>query len=250
MTKNNKSWWLWLILLVVIIMLPIIVNGMMHLSCGWTTGETGDWISFWGAYLGAIGSFAMALIAYKTLQKNDEQLKYIKEQNRPYLSASIRKYIQQKETGNNLSNLYRSHTYYLSIANHGNQIARNVHVELLLNDSYIANENIISRLEEINKAHFDLLANAERNFVIAEFRFPLDDDKKQIRERMDSYESFEKICLSITIKYESDKQGYCHEDSLFVRDTIVDSTTVVQMLDYIDNSLKRINENVGKLKQP
>ena len=231
---------------IAVIVLPIMINGIMHLSCSWAVGGTGDWISFWGAYLGAIGSFVMALIAYRTLKKNDEQLDYIKELNRPCLFASIRKYIQKKEASYNLCNLYMSHTYYLSITNHGNQIARNVHVDLSLNNPCNASENIISRLKEINKAHFDLLPNAERNFVIAEFCFPPEDDKRLSRERMDSYESFEKVCLSIIINYDGDKLGYSHKHSLFVRDSIVDSTTIVQMLDNINNSLKRLNESVAK----
>ena len=68
----------------------------MKTTCHWASCEANDWLGFWGSYLGAIGSFVMALIAFFALRKNNEQLEYIKKQNRPYLYASIRKVLHKK----------------------------------------------------------------------------------------------------------------------------------------------------------
>lgn len=32
-------------------------------------GDSKDWLTFWGAYIGALASFVMVVVAYKTLKK-------------------------------------------------------------------------------------------------------------------------------------------------------------------------------------
>lgn len=254
MMKNNRKFsWSWLLLVIIVCILPIFVNGMMKIPCIWSVGNSNVWIAFWGAYLGAIGSFIMAFIAYRTLLKNDEQLEYIKEQNRPYLCVTIRKSLQQKksnsEEGKLSSQFYHSQTYYLSIVNHGNMIARNVHVDLLCTDSEVAkNSRIAPNIAKIDEIHFDLPAKNERCFVLTEESYPTGLTKEQVNEQSFFFEIFEKSCFDIKIFYNWENEEYLHEETILVRDSIIDSTTVVQMLNYIDNSIKSLGNAINSFK--
>ena len=60
-----------------IILSPIFVNWLMTIHCNLAISSPDIWIGFWGAYLGAVGTFTMAAIAYW-------QLQILNEQNRPY----------------------------------------------------------------------------------------------------------------------------------------------------------------------
>lgn len=60
-----------------VVFIPIFVNFLMSLPCSWAKGAVGDWISFYGSYLGAliggIVAFGVARIqidAQKTSEKN------------------------------------------------------------------------------------------------------------------------------------------------------------------------------------
>lgn len=59
-------------------------------------GDSKDWLTFWGAYIGALASFVMVVVAYKTLKNNSDQLKELKrqweERNTPYLSCALSVY--------------------------------------------------------------------------------------------------------------------------------------------------------------
>lgn len=56
-------------------------------------GDSKDWLTFWGAYIGAIASFLMVLVAYLTLKNNSTQLAELKrqwdEKNTPVLSCAL-----------------------------------------------------------------------------------------------------------------------------------------------------------------
>lgn len=69
---NNK-----IVMIMMVVFIPIFVNFLMSLPCSWAKGAVGDWISFYGSYLGAliggIVAFGVARIqidAQKTSEKN------------------------------------------------------------------------------------------------------------------------------------------------------------------------------------
>ena len=246
--RISKIPWLWIVFAVAVVITPIFVNWLMMMRCQITV-EQNEWIAFWGAYLGAVGSFLMAIIAYKTLLQNNEQLKYIKEQNRPNLNVEIRKYIQQKterdENGNLTNRLYHSHAYYLSIENHGNQIATNVHINVSIDVSDdISNKRMYPCLAGVNNLHFNLPANRKRNIILADIAFPSGLTTQQAEEQRSFIESIETGCFLVRITYDGVNRKYEYKEALYVRDAIVDSTTIVQMLDYIDNNIKDISQSL------
>ena len=238
----------------IIVFSPIFVNLLMNVTCSWASNDPNDWLGFWGAYLGAIGSFIMAFIAYFTLRKNYEQLEYIKKQNRPYILASIRKVLQQKESLNTdnqtLKGVYVTYTYYLSIVNHGNAIALDVkpNIQNSIADAF-NDRRLSSVISDINKTKFTIPPKMEKNFVLVVYSSNPDFTSEQLKEQNLFLDAFEKSIFDIKINYlwEFGKDQY--EDILYVKDTITDATTIVQMLDYIDNHIMKLNEIIGTYKK-
>ena len=236
-------------------MSPIIVNIIMSMSCEWAVKESNDWIGFWGAYLGAIGSFVMALIAYRTMLKNDEQLEYIKKQNRPYLYASIKKVVQQKETSmlndNNSKRLFVTHTFYLSVQNFGNAIAQKVKIDIENNSSDLSKDGqlglVMSRIKE---GSYCIPPKMEKSFILFDYSNNPGFTQDQLKEQNHLYDAFEESIFNIKINYGWD---YCmdkYENSLPVKEATTDATSIVQMLDYIDNSIIKLGESIKDIKIP
>lgn len=95
----------------IIISIPIFLNFVLSMPSPipskYIIGNSSDWLSFWGVYIGSIGTFLMALIAVASLKQNDKlssqnerlilqneaQLSEIKrqwdEQNTPVLSCGL-----------------------------------------------------------------------------------------------------------------------------------------------------------------
>lgn len=68
---------MYIILGIAVILLPISLNYVLQLSCLGTDiiGTPETWLSFWGTYMGAVGSLVMAIIAYESLRANSSQLR-------------------------------------------------------------------------------------------------------------------------------------------------------------------------------
>lgn len=100
MKNLSRLLWKFVILLLAI---PILLNFVLMTPnplSKWIIGTPNDWLSFWGNYIGAIGTFIMAVIAFVTIKQNDklveqnkDQLDELKrqwrEQNSPKLSCSL-----------------------------------------------------------------------------------------------------------------------------------------------------------------
>ena len=82
--------WKYIVVGIIIVLAPIILNFILLLQIGipeqLIVGDSKLWLSFWPTYLGALGTFLMAIMTYKTLKQND---KLIKKQNTPKLSCSL-----------------------------------------------------------------------------------------------------------------------------------------------------------------
>ena len=252
--QKHQNMCLGLLVAFIIVFSPIFVNMLMNVTCSWVSNKPNDWLGFWGAYLGAIGSFVMALIAYFALRKNNEQLEYIKKQNRPYLFASIRKVLQQKESLNTDNQtpkeVYVTYTYYLSIVNHGNAIALDVkpNIQNSIADAF-NDRRLSSVISDINKTKFTIPPKMEKNFVLMVYSSNPDFTSEQLKEQKIFFDAFERSNFDIKIKYlwEFGKDQY--EDLFYVKDTTTDATTIVQMLDYIDNHIMKLNEIIAHPKR-
>lgn len=82
--------WKYILVGIIIVLAPILLNFILLLQIGipeqLIVGDSKLWLSFWPTYFSALGTFAMAIMTYKTLKQND---KLIKEQNTPKLSCSL-----------------------------------------------------------------------------------------------------------------------------------------------------------------
>lgn len=96
-TKNIRIVIIILLSVLLFIGIPILLNYIISRQnpLHWQNvmGTPQDWLTFWGAYLGSVGTIIMAIIAFMTLKQNDQQLKELKrqweEEHSPLLSLSI-----------------------------------------------------------------------------------------------------------------------------------------------------------------
>lgn len=92
--------WKIIVAVIIIVLVPILLNYILLLRIGiseqWLIGDSESWLSFWGTYIGSIGTLLMVFITYKTLKQNNEQLNELKrqweEEHRPQIVFSIFKY--------------------------------------------------------------------------------------------------------------------------------------------------------------
>lgn len=90
MLKIRNKWFKMILCALVLIAAPIILNFILLLpafvSEQLIIGTPQFWLEFWPIYIGAIGTFLMAIMTFKTLKQNAE---LIKNQNTPKLSCSL-----------------------------------------------------------------------------------------------------------------------------------------------------------------
>ncbi len=99
--RITKNYWLILPLVILFIIIPVIINCIMLTPTSFNV-YNGDWLSFWGAYLGAIASFVILFITIINNKSENEknrvaQSNYIKCQvdysRLDNLNASFSNYI-------------------------------------------------------------------------------------------------------------------------------------------------------------
>lgn len=89
--------WKFIVVGIIIVLAPILLNFILLLQIGipeqLIIGDSKLWLSFWGTYIGSIGTILMVFITYKTLKQNNEQLDELKRQwedeHRPRINISI-----------------------------------------------------------------------------------------------------------------------------------------------------------------
>lgn len=89
--------WKYIVVGITIVLAPILLNFILLLQVGipeqLIVGDSKSWLSFWGTYIGSIGTILMVFITYKTLKQNNEQLDELKRQwedeHRPRINISI-----------------------------------------------------------------------------------------------------------------------------------------------------------------
>ena len=66
------------------------------------------------------------------------------------------------------------------------------------------------------------------------------------------FDSFVESNFGVSITYSWDFGKDQYKDTLYVKNTMTDATTLVQMLDYIDNSIEKLNATIiaiGEVKE-
>ena len=215
--KKHRNKCLWFLVVFIIVASPIFVNVLMKTTCHWASCEANDWLGFWGSYLGAIGSFVMALIAFFALRKNNEQLEYIKK---------------------------------LSIVNHGNAIAKDVNFDINCSNPDLLKESGMGAIiSGIKKSRIVIPPKMEKIYVLMVYSNDPDFTHEQQKDQNLFFDSFVESNFDVTIAYSWDFGKDQYKDTLYVKDTTTDATTIVQMLDYIDNSIAKLNETIRAINE-
>lgn len=68
--KNKKL----IIIVIAVLIMPIIINVFMSIPTPWAKGEVGDWISFYGSYIGALLGALVAFQVTKMQIKSQDDL--------------------------------------------------------------------------------------------------------------------------------------------------------------------------------
>ena len=239
----------WLILLGAAIF-PFALSGIVALPIWpyWNVaGDANIWITFWGAYAGAIGTVFMAIIAMETLKNNAEQLELLKLQNRPHLFCSIFM-LHQRNHDLNCSEEF----YILRVENHGTQIAKHIKVKIDISDLILlSNPSFKNNLDCIESAEFSLPARGEKNYVIWK-AIPNIPQKESKQERINDLENqckeidqLKNCTMIITLSCE----GYEDEHEIISLNSVgYLPTTTVQVLDYINHNIKELIAQIGNNK--
>ena len=118
---NNKNLSI-VLCAILLITAPIILNFILLLPAyipeRLIIGTPQSWLEFWPVYIGAMGTFIMAIMTYKTIKQNAE---LIKSQNTPRLSSSLAigkecLYVEIKNT-----TLVPAHNVKVSIVDNSNE---------------------------------------------------------------------------------------------------------------------------------
>lgn len=237
----------WYVITIIIILFPFSMGYIVALP-KWSYwhfgGDANTWITFWGAYAGAIASFLMACITYKTLQSNDKQLQIIEEQNSPHLYPYVEIVNQGESTKKGTEWVKKYYDrYYLFIHNYGNRIATNVSIDIFP-DSILEDTYIKQNIENIRKTRFALLPGETKSFYLY---YCITPENHNNREK--SEEFIRKLEESqMTLRICCDNQEPSGEKFVInLKDAPFRLTSVVQALDYMNQSIKTLGEKIEDL---
>lgn len=110
--KNKKL----IIIVITVLTMPIVINGLMSIQIPWAKGEVGDWISFYGSYIGALLGALVAFQVTKIQIKSQEDLnKKIKFNEQ--LSTLIILKVEIEELKKSMMSIKDSMNSYIKINN-------------------------------------------------------------------------------------------------------------------------------------
>ena len=224
MTKKTKNIKKWIIFGLTICLLPVFVNWVMTIPCNWTCNGPQVWIGFWGAYLGAIASFAMAYIAW-------EQIQILNEQNRPYLYPTI-EIVPYRNNGSN------HFDYCLHIANHGSRIASDVHVEI---DGEVLNSKENKYLEDLSVIRDQVYNIPEKDDIFLRICPELSVETVKDEDYALWLDKFKQSSVRVKLCYNNE---YAIKKTISLSDSLFAKTTSLQMLYYLKQSIDNLNETL------
>ena len=155
-----------LLLDVIIVVIPIILNFIINIPSPipqkYIIGDTKDWLSFWGVYIGSIGSFMMVVVAFFTLIQNSrtvQQNEILVAQNKEQLDELKRQWEEEHRPRINISIIVYRKAFFIKIKNIGKENA--IDINITFNKEFI--ENL--RKEDYKQMYY---AVEKRPFVIEE----------------------------------------------------------------------------------
>lgn len=142
---NLKRFVLVMILIdVFIIVIPIILNFIINIPSPipqkYIIGDTKDWLSFWGVYIGSIGSFMMVVVAFFTLIQNYrtvQQNEVLMAQNKEQLDELKRQWEEEHRPRINISIIVYRKAFFIKIKNIGKGNATDI--KITFNKEFIDN---------------------------------------------------------------------------------------------------------------
>ena len=171
-----------------------------------------------------------------------KQLDYIKKQNNPDIIPSLRIVLGKDFL-----------KYYLVLENKGIGLAKEVRATLSMANNVNINDAALTRhLNAINNRATTLPARESQYFLIydsprGEKFKPLDTNTQDSISKL--LKQFEKCAFQVHITYLSNFDK-CEKDVILnMKDAFYEETKIIQMLDYIDDSIKELNKTVEKVIQ-
>lgn len=224
MTEKAKKRWTWIIAGVIICLSPVLVNLIMTITCKWTIEGPQVWIGFWGAYIGAIASFAMAYIAWK-------QMRIISEQNRPQLYPTIEIFSYRDAGCNHFD-------YCLHIVNHGSRMASNVHIEI---DGDVLDDKENKFLENLSIIRNHIYDIPEKNDIVLKICPEFSIDTVNDKDYTLWLDKFKQSTVKIKLTYNNE---YTTEKTISLCNTLYAKTSSLQMLYYLKKSIDELKETL------
>jgi hypothetical protein len=239
----NKNRWL----IIIVVTLPFIIGFLVVLPKWpyWNfAGNADTWLIFWGTYTGSLGSLVMAIIAFETL-------KLTKSQNSPCVYPSIELVVQKQydsQANHEEGEWYNEICYCLRVKNYGVGTATNIRLKTDCSDPELLNNELVAKnINWLNNLNFSLGHNEEKLFYLypAEVTRSIRRKEKERHENcFDSYiDSFKKSDVIISISYSEIGNNKPIIFKIPISGVITAQTTLIQVLDAINRSIKKLNED-------
>lgn len=239
--------------IVIAVLFPILVNCLVATSafphCK-IAGDTNAWISFWGAYAGALGTIIMAYLTIQTLN-------YTKSLNRPYIYPSIEVVVQKQFDSGATENQYKWYneiSYCICLKNYGNEPATGITMRIdCSNRKLLENEVIESQIKKLQSLLLSLGSKEEKRFYLCPAEITPEIRRKEKSNQTDSPDfdsfisDFKKSDLIVEITYNESEFRKPQSITLPVASATYALTTTTQMLDSINRSLQNLTEQVEHL---
>lgn len=238
--KNKKV----IIILSAILIMPVTINELMSISTPWTKGEIGDWISFYGSYIGALSG---ALVAFQVtkmqIKAQDDLSKKLKFNEQ--LSTLIILKVEIEDIQKSILSIYNYIITYFNENNINDYSFVNIDNPLPLTIKYWDSIEKIIDTELIRKL---VRFRKEYNKVSESLSYNMRNDEMEIVELSIKLNSSilkieEKSKLNERIKYLQDKLEVNRENKRYSWNKIVDNSVYKLSQDIIkeiDRIIKKI----------
>lgn len=213
---------------ILLLAVPILLNFVLMIPSPlskWIIGSPNDWLSFWGNYIGAIGTFVMAVIAFVTIKQNDQLV----EQNKDQLDELKRQWKEQNSPKLSCSLGINRNSVFLEIKNISSVSAHNVTISIETN----MQNNDIYDFEEwctrLNSMTFEIPPLGKKQITINGIEPSKSKEYKDI--------------LKVTLSYDDKKENF----NLYLNEIVTTEweytmTNLCQSIDDIESSVRKISD--------
>lgn len=239
----TKKWWL---IPIGVVAFPIILSivAQQVWPCWKVAGDVNSWIGFWGAYVGAIGTIIMAIIAYETLG-------FSKRQTQPRVYLSLEKVVQKQydpQATDESHKWFNEVCYCLRITNYGVEPATGIHMRVSCSNSELfEKETIEDNINWLNNLEFALGPKEEKVFYLCPAEITPDIRRKEKNDNkfwFDSFvESFKRSQVLVELSYYEDESTSPRLFSFNVNVVVTAQTTMIQVLADINRNLQKLQKS-------